>query len=114
MLQRLTNLRSAGTHCSSQTACLLKVVRLPLQLAAIFLYPFRAFLIVLFLKHRELLLRSTARRKIGVLGFAAFIIESAKAFLAGLTERMGVPTPAALRKRLETMRDGEQKGNGEI
>ena len=29
-------------------------------------------------------------------------------------ERMGVPTPAVLRKRLETMRDGDPKGNGEI
>ena len=29
-------------------------------------------------------------------------------------ERMGVPTPAALKKRLETMRDGERKPDGEI
>ena len=29
-------------------------------------------------------------------------------------ERMGVPTPAALRKRLETMRDADRKPNGEI
>ena len=29
-------------------------------------------------------------------------------------ERMGVPTPAALKKRLETMRDAERKPDGEI
>ena len=29
-------------------------------------------------------------------------------------ERMGVPTPAALKKRLETMRDADRKPNGEI